>query len=83
MATKREILTTKSKAAPRLIILGRGHLNGRRPTLIRLSPELDARMKRLTDGPNYLVIQVALERLLDDLEKRSGEAELIHADSLG
>jgi len=79
---KGRVKAPKGSQAPRLVILGRGQLGDRTPTLIRLRPQTLKRMKLLTDGPNYLIIQIALEKLFDELEK-TDEMQLVRAEDLG
>lgn len=73
---------TKTNSVPKLIITGRGQLNGRAMHAMRLQPELIERLKSVTSGPVYLLVQVALEKMIAELEKSEG-IQVIKAEDLG
>ena len=67
--TSRQRLTGPQLAAqPRLVVQGASSLAWRGQTLLRIRPSLMAEVKSYTVGPTYLVIEHALEKLLDDLK---------------
>ena len=67
--TSRQRLTGAQLAAqPRLVVQGASSLAWRGQTLLRIRPSLMAEVKSYTVGPTYLVIEHALEKLLDDLK---------------
>jgi hypothetical protein len=72
----------KTNAVPKLIITGRGQLNGRAMHAMRLQPELIDRLKQVANGPVYLLVQVALEKMIAELEKSEG-IQVIKAEDLG
>ena len=53
---------------PRLVVQGASSLAWRGQTLLRIRPSLMAEVKSFTVGPTYLVIEHALEKLLDELK---------------
>lgn len=55
---------------PRLVVLGQGSFAGRVSTLIKVRPTLLERLGELAAGQQYLLVDVALQALIDHLEKR-------------
>lgn len=53
---------------PRLVVQGASSLAWRGQTLLRIRPSLMAEVKSFCVGPTYLVIEHALEKLLDELK---------------
>ena len=72
----------RTNSVPKLIITGRGQLNGRAMHAMRLQPELIERLKEVANGPVYLLVQVALEKMIAELEKSEG-IQVIKAEDLG
>jgi len=72
----------RTNSVPKLIITGRGQLNGRAMHAMRLKPELIERLKEVANGPVYLLVQVALEKMIAELEKSEG-IQVIKAEDLG
>jgi hypothetical protein len=66
---------------PRLMIIGRGQLQGRAMHALRLRPELVENVKKVAAGPMYLIVEVALRRLIEDLAERQ-EPLMIRAEDL-
>lgn len=81
-------MTTKKKpdAAEqglRLVVVGRGETRGRRPHLLRLRESLYQELKEVADGQTYLLIEIAMRRLIDDLKGRPvNPVEVIQAQEL-
>jgi len=73
---------SKSNDVPKLIITGRGQLNGRAMHAMRLQPELIDRLKEVASGPVYLLVQVALEKMIEELKQSDG-IQVIKAEDLG
>lgn len=57
-----------SSAAPRLIVLNSSTSDGRYSQMLRVRPTLLARVRSLSVGPMYIIIERALEELCDRLE---------------
>lgn len=55
-------------AAPRLIVLNSSTSDGRYSQMLRIRPTLLARVRSLSVGPMYIIIEKALEDLCDKLE---------------
>jgi hypothetical protein len=72
-------MSTFTKASPtlKLVIVGQGETRGRRPHLVRLRESLVQELKTYVDGQFYLVIELALQRLIDDLKQKEGGVEVI------
>jgi hypothetical protein len=66
---------------PKLMIIGRGQLQGRAMHALRLRPELVENVKKVMAGPMYLIVEVALRRLIEDLAERQ-EPLMIRAEDL-
>lgn len=66
---------------PKLLIMGRGQLQGRAMHALRLKPELIEEVKSVAVGPMYLIVEVALRRLIEDLNERK-EPLTIRAEDL-
>jgi hypothetical protein len=73
---------SKTNTVPKLIITGRGQLNGRAMHAMRLQPELIERLKEVASGPTYLLVQVALEKMIAELKQSDG-IQVIKAEDLG
>ncbi len=69
---------------PRLVVQGASSLAWRGQTLLRIRPSLMAEVKSYTVGPTYLIIEEALERLLDTLKAKSPDdkPDWVDADDL-
>jgi hypothetical protein len=78
------IKTSTDGAIPRLVILGRGQLHGRKLHAIRVKPELLDRLRSLASGPDYLLVEMAIAAFCDDLERRPAtDMRVIRAEELG
>jgi len=71
-----------SGSVPKLIIIGRGQLNNRKLYACRLRPESIDRLRKVASGPDYLLIDLAVNRLCDVLERQEN-SEVIRAEELG
>jgi hypothetical protein len=69
-------------SVPKIIVLGRGQLAGRKLYATRLPESTIDRLRSLVSAPDYLALQIAVERFCDSLEAREG-TEMIRADTLG
>ena len=77
-------MTISGGSVPKIMILGRGRMHGRKLHAVRVRPETLERLARNVSGPMYLALELAVDRLCDQLEKQApGQAEIIHAESLG
>ena len=74
-------MSTPSSEVPKLLIMGRGQMAGRAMHAMRITPELVERVKKCAAGPLYLVVQVALERLCEQLENQEN-IQVIKAEDL-
>jgi hypothetical protein len=73
----------RSNDPPKLLIVGSGQLTDRRATLLRIRTDLTDEIKQHAVGPLYLLIDVALQRLIEDLKTRPpGSIEVIQAQDL-
>ncbi len=82
-ASRARKTTLKADAkAPRLVIMGRGQLHGRRLHAIRLKDEITSRLQEVASGPLYLLVEVAMLDMIERLEK-SDELRLVRAEDLG
>lgn len=67
----------------RMVVVGQGTTRGRRPHLIRLRQSLLEEVKVVAGGSQlYLVIEIALRRLIDDLNARPPGIEVIQVETL-
>lgn len=83
--SKEEVLTVKlgeDGSIPRVIVLGRGQLTGRKLYATRLPESTMDRLRSLVSAPDYLALQIAVERFCDMLEPLT-TTEIIRADELG
>lgn len=82
MPTKKKTSTDTEKGL-RLVVVGRGETRGRRPHLLRLRESLYQELKEVADGQTYLLIEIAMRRLIDDLKSRPvNPVEIIQAQDL-
>ncbi len=58
-------MTTRT---PRLVVLNSSTSEGRMRQMLRLRPTLVKRVRELTVGPMYIIIEVALQKMCEDLE---------------
>lgn len=80
MATKKK---SEDEKGLRLVVVGRGETRGRRPHLLRLRESLYQELKTVADGQTYLLVEIALQRLIDDLKSRPvNPVEIIQAQTL-
>jgi hypothetical protein len=81
MATKKK--AEEAEKGLRLVVVGRGETRGRRPHLLRLRESLYQELKEVADGQTYLLIEIAMRRLIDDLKSRPvNPVEIIQAQDL-
>lgn len=69
-------------SVPKVIILGRGQLTGRKLFATRLPQEVMDRLRGLVSGPDYLALQLAVTAYCEDLEARE-DTQVIPAENLG
>ena len=62
---------------PRLVVLGQGSFAGRVSSLIKVRPTLWERLGELAAGQQYLLVDVALQVLIDHLENRNPAEVLV------
>lgn len=83
MATKKKVSADEAEKGLRLVVVGRGETRGRRPHLLRLRESLYQELKEVADGQTYLLVEIALRRLIDDLKSRPvNPVEIIQAQEL-
>ena len=66
----------------RLVVIGHGVTRGRRAHLLRLRESLMRDLKIVADGQVYLLIEIALQRLIDDLKARPSGIEVVQVSEL-
>ena len=67
----------------RLVVLGQGSYSGRASSMLRMRPTLMKRLGELAVGQQYLLIDVALQTLIRDLETRDpADVLVVRATSL-
>lgn len=66
---------------PKLLVLGKGSLQGRAMHALRIRPELMSRLKRIAAGPTYLLVELAIEGLCEKLEAQA-DTKVIKAEDL-
>ncbi len=80
----RQATVTATGTVPRLMLLGRGQLHGRKLHAIRIKPEVVDRLAAIATGPMYLLIELAINRLIKELESRpASQIEVLRAEDLG
>ncbi|WP_296508448.1 hypothetical protein [Rhodoferax sp.] len=78
MATK-PVLTSDLK----MVIYGQGSTENRGATLLRMSDRLREELAEVAQGPLYLLIEVAIRRMIDDLKsKPAGQVQIIDAATI-
>ena len=65
---KSEIAERMTRSTPRLVVVNSSTSQGRSAVMLRVRPTILARLREVTVGPAYLIIEHALTRLMDDLE---------------
>jgi hypothetical protein len=75
-------MATSKKSALRLVVVGRGETRGRRAHLIRIRESLLQELYTVADGQVYLLIEIALRRLIDELKARPAGIEAIQVQEL-
>lgn len=70
------LLAVNKPANPKIVVAGQSVTTGRMPTLLRIRPTLVKRVREQSVGPLYLIIEHALERLLDEVAKPN--AKVVH-----
>ena len=69
---------------PRLMIVGRGQMHGRKLHAIRIKPQVAERLGKIVSGPLYLAVEIAITRLCDQLESHdTSTVEIVRAEDLG
>lgn len=66
----------------KLVIVGTGQTRGRRAHLHRLRESLVQELKTVADGQLYMIIELALRRLIDELKARPPGIEVIQVAEL-
>lgn len=67
----------------RLVVIGRGETRGRRPHLVRIRESLYQELKEVADGQFYLLVEIALRRMIDELKARPvNPVEMIKAEEM-
>lgn len=66
---KADIGKAMSTATPRLVVVNSSTSEGRYQQMLRLRPTLLAKVRELTVGPMYIIIEVALQELVKQLEE--------------
>ena len=69
------------RPTPKLVVVGSSTMDGRASTLLRIRPSLLKDVQAYVSGPMYLVIDIALQELVDRLKQES-EARFVHAVDL-
>ena len=68
----------------RLVVIGRGQTAGRTPNLVRLRPSVIKNLRQYADGPIYLLIEIAMEKLAEQLAARpaGSKLEIVRAEEM-
>ena len=82
MATSHKALDQASQSGLRLVVVGQGETRGRRPHLLRLRESIVHDLKIVADGQMYLLVEVALQRFIDELKARPDGLEVIRSSEL-
>lgn len=83
MATKKKSGAGTDEQGLRLVVVGRGETRGRRPHLLRLRESLYQELKTVADGQTYLLIEIAMRRLINELKARPvSPVEIVQAQDL-
>jgi hypothetical protein len=78
MATKKQPLS-----ALKLVIYGQGSTEHRGATLLRMSDRLREELAEVAQGPLYLLIEVAVRKMIDELKAQpSGNVKVIDASEI-
>lgn len=82
--TPMSIAAHDAKGAPvnsflRMVVVGRGNTRGRRSHLVRLREGLVQDLQEVAQGPMYLLIERAVQGLIDELRARNQGIEVIQA----
>lgn len=72
----------QEESSLKLVVVGHGSTAGRKPHLIRIRETLRRDLKTVCQGQMYLLIEIALQRLVDDLKQRQGQMQVITAESM-
>ena len=65
---KSEIAERMTRSTPRLVVVNSSTSQGRSAVMLRVRPTILARLREVTVGPAYLIIEHALTKLMDELE---------------
>ena len=82
MATLHKALNKASQSGLKLVVVGQGDTKGRRPHLLRLRESIVQELKVVADGQMYFLVEVALQRFIDELKARPDGLEVIRAAEL-
>jgi hypothetical protein len=78
---------TSLKITPelKLVVYGQGSTQNRPPTLLRMSERLREELSEVAQGPFYLLVEIAVQRMIKDLKsKPPGNMEVLSAaDMIG
>ena len=66
----------------RLVVFGQGTTENRGATLMRLSDRLREELGEVAQGQLYLIVEIALRRLIDELKARPAGIEAISAEDI-
>lgn len=83
MATTSTLAKAIGSTSLKLVVTGSGRTAGRRAHLIRLRESLLNDLKIHASGQLYLLIEVALQRLIEELKEQKGIAIIQVEDELG
>lgn len=79
---RKKLAKPEAPSTLKLVVYGQGTTEHRGPTLMRLSERLREELAEVAQGQLYLVVEVALRRLIDDLKARPPGIEAISAEDI-
>jgi hypothetical protein len=82
MTSAGKAIGTAANSGLRLVVVGPGQTRGRRAHLLRLRESVIADLKSVADGQIYLLLEVAVQRLVADLRSRPPGIEVIQVAEL-
>ncbi len=77
---RKTLINVERTGEPSIIVAGTSTLEGRMSTLLRIRPTVVERVKRISVGPLYLIIEHALEQLCERAE--NGQQFMIYAEKM-
>jgi len=77
---RKSLIKVERTGNPSIVVAGTSTLDGRMSTLLRIRPTVVERVKRVSIGPLYLIIEYALEQLCERAE--AGEKFMIYAENM-